>query len=266
MGMIINPFAFAAASPIPTNNLFLWLKPDAGVSIDGENRVLEWADQSGNGINFVPSGSTAYPIYSANTFNGYGGVYFSGGTQFLTGGTTSTFNFLQGSPNSGHTIYWVWWIRPGQANNALGRLLNNTNSASARGYYLGWETSSPSNINEIETFVSNGGGTPQLRINSGNNTYWPGVLTRCQDLVTSWGNAGTDRTISASGTSKGTANTAAAPSATDPLYAMMIGARQPYLDQPFNGYVVEVIVYNINQSAGDQTTVNDYLKAKYSIS
>lgn len=51
-------------SPIDIAGISLWLKADAGITLDGSD-VTEWADQSGNSRNFTKSiASTGFPTYS----------------------------------------------------------------------------------------------------------------------------------------------------------------------------------------------------------
>jgi hypothetical protein len=264
MSYIINSYRFGIASPIPTDNLFLWLKPDAGVSFDANNRVTEWADQSGNDIHFRPSGTTAFPVWSANTFNGYGGIFFSGGSQHLSGGTKSTFNFLHGNPNSGSTVFVVSWVRPGQGNGSLGVIMADAHMTTDIGYWHVWEFFNPSNKEEAELWCGNG--ARRLRINSGNGTWPQGRLYRSEDYIAGWNVAGADRTWYLSGTSKGTAEAGGQnPSTSDAALPLHIG-NSPLISNPWKGYIVEIIIYNKAISAGDRTTVNDYLKVKYNIS
>jgi hypothetical protein len=62
------------------SNMFLpqlWLKADAGVTLDGSN-VTAWADQSGNGNNFTPASGTV--IKSNNIIGANPAVLFNGGS------------------------------------------------------------------------------------------------------------------------------------------------------------------------------------------
>jgi hypothetical protein len=89
-------------APIPTNGLSLWLKSDAGVTLDGSD-VTAWADQSGNGndVNDVAN----MPMLVNNFINGYPAIYFRGtdylyNSGFTTEGANTFFNvvkFLSGN-------------------------------------------------------------------------------------------------------------------------------------------------------------------------
>jgi hypothetical protein len=48
-------------SAIPQSGLSLWLKADAGLMLDGSD-VISWADQSGNGNNFIANASSAIKV------------------------------------------------------------------------------------------------------------------------------------------------------------------------------------------------------------
>jgi hypothetical protein len=56
----------ASGPPIPTMGLTLWLKAGAGITLDGMSHVSTWADQSGNGNDFVSSGTGAGPVVGAS--------------------------------------------------------------------------------------------------------------------------------------------------------------------------------------------------------
>ena len=85
MGFIINPFVFAAASPIPTSGLQIWLKGDTGV-IESTGAVDTWQDQSGNGNHFTQTANSTFrPTYSASTC-----LIFDGSNDFLSATTTCT--------------------------------------------------------------------------------------------------------------------------------------------------------------------------------
>jgi hypothetical protein len=74
-----TPFVASSGggSAIPQSGLSLWLKADAGVTLDGSN-VTAWADQSGNGNNFTPASGTV--IKSNNIIGSNPAVLFDGGS------------------------------------------------------------------------------------------------------------------------------------------------------------------------------------------
>jgi hypothetical protein len=82
---IINPFIFAAASPIPTTGLKIWLKGDVGV-IESTGAVDTWQDQSGNGNDLTQTANSTFrPTYSTDH------LVFDGSNDFLSATTQCTF-------------------------------------------------------------------------------------------------------------------------------------------------------------------------------
>ncbi len=83
----------AGAGEIPTGNLVIWMKGDAGVYSDAAGttavtsdaeRVRSWQDQSTNGYLFVESSSVgADPNYQTSELNGEPCVYFDGSGRYF---------------------------------------------------------------------------------------------------------------------------------------------------------------------------------------
>ena len=72
--------------PSQLPGLKLWLKADAGVTVDGSGNVSSWADQSGNGLDAVQNNSSLRPNYSPASFNAKPSLYFHGNSfQTLNG-------------------------------------------------------------------------------------------------------------------------------------------------------------------------------------
>lgn len=68
---------FTVLNPTPSpSGLQLWVKADAGVTVDGSNNVTQWSDQSGNGNHLAPSGSTRSPRYVNSGINGLPTIEF----------------------------------------------------------------------------------------------------------------------------------------------------------------------------------------------
>lgn len=80
--MSLSKNKFFAFSPKKISGLKLWLKADAGVTLDGSN-VIAWADQSGNGNNATATDTPTLTTIDGKTFIDFAGGYFSG-NQFLT--------------------------------------------------------------------------------------------------------------------------------------------------------------------------------------
>jgi hypothetical protein len=87
-------------APSSIAGLALWIRGDAGVTLDGSNNVTTWADQSGNGRDLTQGTAGKRPAGTAVTLNGLAVVRFDGSddelgraTQNLqaTWGITSAF-------------------------------------------------------------------------------------------------------------------------------------------------------------------------------
>ncbi len=77
-----SPAPTPAPVTIPQNGLQIWLKADAGVSVDNSNLVNSWSDQSGNNNNASQTGS-GRPLFVANAVNGEPVVRFDGNIDYL---------------------------------------------------------------------------------------------------------------------------------------------------------------------------------------
>ncbi|HRZ92864.1 MAG TPA: hypothetical protein P5022_08155, partial [Candidatus Paceibacterota bacterium] len=72
----------APGAEVPTDGLSLWLKADAGVTLNGSN-VAGWADQSPSGRDAIQTNEVSQPaLITSGT--GKPGLYFDGVDDFLT--------------------------------------------------------------------------------------------------------------------------------------------------------------------------------------
>jgi Concanavalin A-like lectin/glucanases superfamily/F5/8 type C domain len=77
--LLASLFCINAMAQLPTTasaNLSLWLKADAGVTVNGSNEVTTWSDQSGNSRNAVNSGVTL-PTLLPGAINGKPALRFT---------------------------------------------------------------------------------------------------------------------------------------------------------------------------------------------
>ncbi len=72
-------------SPSNISGLKLWLKADAGITLNGAN-VSNWNDQSGNVFNSIQISTVLQPTYLNNVLNGKPSIHFNG-SQMLNGVT-----------------------------------------------------------------------------------------------------------------------------------------------------------------------------------
>lgn len=80
--MLIVALAFCGIqcggpAPIPTAGLQLWLKADAGVTLNGSN-VSKWADQSGNNNDAIEQDGDRQPLLVMDGLNGMPTIRFDG--------------------------------------------------------------------------------------------------------------------------------------------------------------------------------------------
>ena len=91
-----NPGGNSATAAFPTDGMQLWLRADAGVSVDANGNVNAWLDQSGNAT-VSQSNSARCPALVNAAVNGLPAVRFDGGSDELdssllsAGGTGATF-------------------------------------------------------------------------------------------------------------------------------------------------------------------------------
>ena len=91
-----------AFGQIPTTNLKLHLKADAGTSTTTDGvTVSSWTDQSGNGNNATSPGTQ--PIYKTNIINGNPVIRFDGGFTYMVLPAASTL----GIQNSNYEIFII---------------------------------------------------------------------------------------------------------------------------------------------------------------
>jgi len=91
---------------IPTGNLLMWFKADAGVTVDGSGtNVSQWADQSGNGYLAVQPLTTPAdrPDLVTNGINGQAALHFDG----TFGGDRLTINNNTVNLTNGLSIFIV---------------------------------------------------------------------------------------------------------------------------------------------------------------
>lgn len=97
---MIYSFSCWAATLSVQNNLQLWLKADAGVTVTG-GYVSNWADQSGNGRNASQSDTSKRPVLASNAINGLAAIRFDGSNDGLLTSAFQTF------PNKRGTMFIV---------------------------------------------------------------------------------------------------------------------------------------------------------------
>lgn len=234
----------AIAQDIPTANLQLHLKAGAGVTVDGENRVSEWADQSGNENNATQANVVTQPILEDNAINGEPALKFIGG-QHIALPNAST---LEISGND-YEIFILYRSR-----------IKNTSVE----FILGAET--------VEHFELHTNGTGGLRYipnmvgqPNGYERYIDigslGIYTNAQPHIIRLQATETFGNISVNGTTETNRSKDSRSGHQGPIFLGKRGNNSYYLD----GYIAEVIIYNSILSEADREEVENYLKVKYNI-
>ena len=235
------------ASVIPTSDLTLWLKSDAGVTLSGIN-VTAWADQSGNNKNALPEAynpsinvANSNPTFASNVVNGKPALYFDG-TQYL-----KTANIFNGSnPRSMFVVYYVNDIL---SINAVCGIANE--STPAAGTYFGIQARSDQDSNPY--FSSN---TYDLTGPAFEYNVWR-LASADYDGTTT--NLYSNGSLANSGEmSLDTANS-----------SFYIGCDYYQPDPPtrsyYGGYICEIIAYNRVLTTIERQQVEAYLNTKYAI-
>ena len=78
-------YSFSYFTPSNLNSTSLWLKADAGVTPDANNKVQQWTDLSANGYVMSQNLAAKRPSVLNNSLNGYPSISFAG-AQVLNGG------------------------------------------------------------------------------------------------------------------------------------------------------------------------------------
>ena len=111
-------FDFLSAYP-PMDSMALWLRADAGIVKDGDNRVAEWQDQSVNNYHVEQGDQSNKPLLVNSELNGKPVLRFNG-SQYLQ----RAFDQVFSQPN---TFFCVWNVStPSQTPFAFGGI-NSSN-------------------------------------------------------------------------------------------------------------------------------------------
>lgn len=151
-GQLLNEFPAA-----PTTNLQLWLKAESGVTLSA-GKVVSWADQSGNGKNFVnPAdigiGFTGLPVLSNNAIHFTSSSTYNDSNASILALSSERLNYI-----TPYTLYTVF--RADNGNNAV---ISKSNEESKRRKYQ--ITLFSNTIYSLEAY----GDTPQIIYNTNQN-------------------------------------------------------------------------------------------------
>ncbi|NJD92160.1 MAG: hypothetical protein FIA91_11725, partial [Geobacter sp.] len=93
-------FSCAGGSTLtyPTYTPRIWLKADAGITMDGDGKISGWADQTANKFDVANPDTGKQPLFVANAFNGQPAIRFDGSDDYLQ--TKAAVNFLNGATST----------------------------------------------------------------------------------------------------------------------------------------------------------------------
>jgi hypothetical protein len=74
----------AGQSPLPVNGLTIWLKANAGITKDANNKVSLWKDFSTTGHDAAQSSGAAQPLFVGNALNGLPIIRFDGSAGWMS--------------------------------------------------------------------------------------------------------------------------------------------------------------------------------------
>ena len=219
----------AGPADMPTANLRLWLRADAGIT-EGAGRVVAWYDQSTQANQATQSTTVKQPVLVTNAVNGRPAVRFNAAqsqyfnlTNFMNGATEGEiFAVLKAGPGAGSGL---WRLGPGA---------NVTSYAAGSGI-----------TDDFGSTAVRSTGTPAASLGSF-------TLYNISAKSGSW--------ISRfDGAVHFTANTNTVGFNTLPLLGLN------YTAAYFSGDIAEVIVYDHALTSTDRDAVGRYLQAKYAL-
>ncbi len=262
--LLVATFSLAAMAQVPTSNLLLWLKTDAGVdTLNG--KVSVWHDQSGNGNDAIQTTESRQPLLLAGALNGKPVVYFDGidDRLGLTGSTTM----------SQISLFIVFKIDSGLVGNPTSNPLPyypitfGTFDVTGKGYGLSMRNFfSENSPHIIDPFVGAESYVKAVAPNIAAYDQWKvlSVVTNQTMWNTTVRSNGVDAVI----TPQGTANTPlSVPLGVPEGYTGLGGADNvPHGQFIFKGDIAEVIVYDTVLTDSEKLAVENYLADKYNIS
>jgi len=210
------------------NFLKLWLKSDAGVTLNGSN-VSKWSDLSGNGNDCIQGTTVSQPLLVANQLNGYPVLRFDGINDFMTFASGFMYNWTD--------VTLLFVIKPTMGSNS--------------GIFA------PSTTNSTGLEVLALTGVHELRIN-GAIKYASGLFTNNSFSIS-------DIEYNATSTFAYKNGTALSPlSGGNALNLNGIYTLGRYSSSYYSAFdVAEIISYNKFLTYIELFQVNNYLKSKY---
>ncbi|EEF61560.1 LamG-like jellyroll fold domain-containing protein [Pedosphaera parvula] len=229
-------------------SLGLWLKADAGLTVDAQNYVSSWADQSGYGNTASFYDPTAYPLFVPSANDGLPAVNFNGTNQYLAVNPSPSLTIT-----GDLSIYVVARIKDFTSTTNEVGLVEKTdgNLAAPFDYYLAKTTGLP--------WFYRGAGQGQP-YGSVTGTKAPPInSTHILSVVMN----GNQATHYLDGLTNGT-GTITQVGGDNPTKVIGIGTRDGF--QPkMNGDFKEILLFTSAVSDADRAAIDSYLTSKYGI-
>ena len=242
---------------ISTNNLLMWFKADAGVTVDGSGtNVSQWADQSGNGYLAVQTLSTPdRPDFVTNAINGKPALQFDGtvsGDRLVI--SNNTVNLT-----SGLSIFIVARNNVRRNYNGLFKIFPGSNPGTASSdLEVYWQEGTTDSGSGNIIYVSNRDTYPTTFGEIDGINQPPSVgRPYLYDLVA----------VSSGATQRVNGATAGVPVGNTfvPVNANFAAIGYGFSAYPLDGQFAELIVYNAALSSAQRDNVWAYLEGKYSL-
>ncbi|KOY85678.1 hypothetical protein AD998_05495 [bacterium 336/3] len=222
-----------------TNNI-IWLDANRGVTLTGTS-VTNWADQSGNGFNAVPSSVNARPTFVANSVNSYPSIDFDGTDDQLWITDNAILDLTQW-----HIFivviadlqknYNAWLVKGNDVQENYEMLSYNDGNVHMPHLYTDATRTGPSSA------------AGQVTTTEFNIIEYSYNATVGRDVYKNFGSIYTD-------------NENKTPSANN--FDLYIGNERNTTGRFINGDLAEVIMFNAPINSAQRIIVNNYLAAKY---
>jgi len=240
-----------------------------GSPVAGNGAVARWEDKSGNARHAIQDTAVRRPLRKTSIQGGLDVLRFDGiatagnADRMQIAESNSTFNFLH---LQGGTVF-VAAINGTQQNyNDIRTWIDNCGLGAGRGFYFGADDRDSRPVNNTAVAIS-GNAAGNANITTPNDfvvMQSPKVYTA---VVNNTASASSRMFLYKNGITSGVANTATGSTTGDAAFPLMIGSSGDNAGGfPFQGDMLEILIYNSALSDADRSAVESYLISKWGIS
>jgi hypothetical protein len=235
---------------------FLWLSADQGI-VAPTAGIQQWRDRSGNGNHASQATPASQPFLVSNVFNGQPAVLFDNDATNVDRLTIPDNSTLEGMGQL--TGFVVFRLNAGTPTSAARGFLSkrlNPSSQNAYGWFLWHNGSNVSQYLDIDGSSDRAVSTNHF---AANQDYLNGFIYH--------GTAPSDANDQQLFTNNGPVGGRAETSSSVPNYSsdLHIGTLFGHGGTRFNGYIAEVILFNIALNTTQRAIVSNHLAAKYGL-